>query len=421
MFPLMPFVGLHPKLHYLKGFLQDSRVRHAEKVWHGHFGSDKIYNREGWAEIFKLGYLPLSIKAVPEGTVVPTRNVLMTIENTDPRFPWLTNWVETLLMQVWYPITVAAQSRDCKILIRKYLELTGCSLDGLDYKLHDFGFRGVTCIEQAMIGGAAHLGNFRGTDTGVALDYLEYYYAGVNSETECVGNSIPASEHSIHTSWGRQRESESYQHMLDQFPDGLFAAVSDSYNIYDACRDHWGTALKPRVLSRDGCVVIRPDSGHPPLVVVGCLNILGDRFGFTKNAKGYKVLDPHVRLIQGDGVNYEMIRVVLHAMYEAGWAADNVAFGMGGALLQQLNRDTQRMAIKCSSTICDGVETDVSKDPFTDINKKSLAGRLALIKQDGELVTAKGPHKDDILIEVFRDGQILDYPTLAQIRERSAI
>jgi nicotinamide phosphoribosyltransferase len=172
MFPLMPFVGLHPKLHYLKDFLQDSRVTHAQKVWHGHFGNDKIYNLQGWLDIFKLGYLPLSIKAVPEGTVVPTRNVLMTIENTDPRFPWLTNWVETLLMQVWYPITVAAQSRDCKILIRKYLELTGCDLAGLDYKLHDFGFRGVTCIEQAMIGGGAHLGNFRGTDTGVALDYL---------------------------------------------------------------------------------------------------------------------------------------------------------------------------------------------------------------------------------------------------------
>lgn len=420
MFPQMPFVGLHPKLHFLRDFLTESSVTHAAKTWHGHFGSPSVYNKQGWEDLHKLGYLPLSIRAVPEGTVVNTRNVLMTVENTDPRFAWLTNWVETVLMHVWYPITVAAQSRECKILVKKYLDLTGDSA-GIDYKLHDFGFRGSTCIEQAAIGGAAHLTNFRGTDTGVALEFLEYYYRAKNDETECVGNSIPASEHSIHSSWGREREAESYDWAMQQFPDALLTCVSDTWNIYTACKEHWGTTLKPKVLERNGTVVIRPDSGHPPLVVVNCLNILGERFGWTKNAKGYKLLHPSVRLIQGDGVDFEMIRIVLHAMYESGWAADNVAFGMGGGLLQKLNRDTQRMAIKCSETTCDGVTTDVYKDPITDVNKKSFSGRLALVKKDGELVTVKGPHDDDVMIEVFRNGNILDFPTIGQIRQRAAV
>lgn len=419
----MPIVGLLPKLHTLRDAPFTSYLHHANKTWAGHFRNPNIYNKDGWAKLMQLGYLPLSIKSVPEGTIVPTPNVLLTIENTQPDFAWLTNWVESQLLHVWYPITVAAQSREIKRLLKKYVELTGDSLDGLDYMLHDFGFRGCTCPEQAAIGGAAHLGNFLGTDTGPALDYLEYYYGARNTPTECAGYSVPAAEHSTITSWGRAYEEEAYLNMLEQFPDSIIAVVSDSYNIYEACANIWGgTRLQPKVMDRKGTVVIRPDSGYPPHVVVRCLDILGKKFGFKKNSKGYKVLDPHVRIIQGDGVDYDMIRNVIHAMYEAGWATENVAFGMGGALLQKLNRDTQGMALKCAETTCDGVVTDVYKDPITDRGKTSIPGRVALIRgEDGKLITVRGPHKDDLLVEVFRNGTILQSPTLYDIRERSKI
>lgn len=430
----MPFVGLIPKLHILRDALRSSNTLHAKRVWSAHFRNANIYNEDGWKQLHALGYLPLSIRAVPEGTIVPTKNVLLTVENTHPDFAWLTNWVETLLMQVWYPITVAAQSREIKLLLKKYLDLTG-NAAGIDYMLHDFGFRGCTCPEQAAIGGAAHLTNFLGTDTAVALDYLEYYYkAEIGSDRSPAGEgvwsydhispgySVPAAEHSTITSWGRNREPEAYENMLKQFPDGIIAIVGDSYNIYEACANIFGgSRLKPMILDRNGTVVIRPDSGYPPHVVVRCLDILGKKFGFEKNDKGFKVLNPKVRIIQGDGVDYDMIRNVIHAMYEAGWATENVAFGMGGALLQKLDRDTQRMALKCAETTCDGEVIEVYKDPITDQTKTSVPGRVALIKQDGVLTTVKGPHKDDVMGEVFRNGTILQYPSLSEIRERAKI
>lgn len=424
VFPVMPFVGLMPKLERLVEALYyiNLEIGLARKMWTGHFRNPDIYNVAGWEEICKLRYLPLVIKAPPEGTVVPTKNVLLTVENTDPRFPWLTNWVETQLMHMWYPITVAAQSREIRVLLAKYLELTVGSTDGLDFMLHDFGFRGCTCVEQAAIGGAAHLATgFQGTDTAVALEYLEYYYGAKNTEEMCIGSSVPAAEHSTITSWGREREKDAYENMLQQFPDGIIAVVSDSYDIFNACKNIWGKELKAHVLDRNGTVVIRPDSGYPPNVVTKCLDLLGEAFGFEFNSKGFKVLNPKVRLIQGDGVDYDMIRNVLHQMYNYKWAANNVAFGMGGALLQKLNRDTQRMALKCSGTIADGVWYDVSKDPITDPGKKSMAGRVALIKRDGELVTVPGPHEDDLLVEYFRDGQILQHPTIYEIRERTRL
>ncbi len=416
------FFGLQ---YFLKKYLEGPVLRFedvfdAERFWHDHFGQLGLYNRAGWSRMLDKhqGILPISIKAVPEGTVVPTRNVLMTVENTDYEFPWLTNILETLLVQVWYPMTVATVSREMKKLILQYLHKTG-DPEGVDFKLHDFGFRGVSSVDSAGIGGASHLVNFQGTDTPRGIRFAMKYYGA-----DMCGFSIPASEHSTITSWGQEREVDAFANMLEQYPTGAVACVSDSYNIYDACANLWGGKLKEKVLARDGTLIIRPDSGDPPAVVTDVLKILGSAFGFTVNEKGYKVLPPQVRVIQGDGVDHAMIQTILSRMWALGWSADNIAFGMGGALLQKMNRDTQQCAFKCSDIVINGERHPVFKDPVDDPGKRSKAGRLKLIKTDTGFRTAtngEGDESEDQLVEVFRDGKILREYSFNEVRARAAV
>jgi nicotinamide phosphoribosyltransferase len=398
-----------------------AKINEAEKIINSHLGVG-TFNREGWEYILKEhnGYLPVKIKAVPEGMLVPFSNVLVTIENTDPKCFWLTNFLETLLVQVWYPITVATQSYYIKQNILRFLEETGTpSL--IDFKLHDFGFRGVSSVESAGIGGIAHLVNFKGTDTVEALVVGSQYYS-----EDCAGYSIPASEHSTITSWGKDNEVEAYKNMLekyDKYP--LIACVSDSYNIYNACEELWGTQLKEQVMNHNGTLVIRPDSGNPVEVIIKVLNILWEKFGGEVNTKGYKVLDSHVRIIQGDGVNPDSIYEILFAMKEAGFSADNIAFGMGGALLQKLDRDTQKFAFKCSAIKRGGEWNDVFKSPITDIAKESKKGRLKLIKLDSDKGEAMHTMQQnlsdekDLLVEVFNNGNLLVDCNLEEIRSRA--
>jgi nicotinamide phosphoribosyltransferase len=347
------------------------------------------FNRAGWQYILDkhMGYLPVVIRAVPEGTVVPVKQVLATIENTDPECFWLTTWLETALLRaIWYGTTVASQSHTIKQVILHYLELTG-DPSTIDFKLHDFGARGVSSMESAGIGGAAHLVNFMGTDTITGVLYArEYYNGGI------AGFSIPAMEHSTVTSWGREGEVEAYRNMLKQYgkPGQPVAFVSDSYDVFNAAGNLWGGELKQEVIDSGAVVVIRPDSGDPDVVCRKLVEILGEKFGYTKNTKGYKVLN-NVRLIQGDGVNEHTIRTILGGFQAYGWSADNIAFGMGGALLQQLDRDTQKFAMKCSSITVNGEERDVVKDPITDPGKKSKAGRVMLwTNSGGEFASSVG-------------------------------
>ena len=379
-FPNVTFFGLQ---YIIKNYLTDivvcnQDIEEAKEFFKAHFGRDDLFNEAGWRIIVDEygGKLPITIRAVPEGTTVPTGNVLMTVENDDERLPWLTNYVETLLSQVWYPCTVATQSREMRRVVEYYLEKTGTP--GLiDFKVHDFGYRGSTSEESSAIGGAAHLTSFMGTDTMSALRLARKFYGG-----SMAGFSIPAMEHSTVTSWGRENEAAAYDNMLFQFPTGIIAAVSDSYNIYDACSEIWGDKLKDKVLARDGVLVIRPDSGEPVSTVITVLNILAGKFGSTKNEKGYWVLNPKVRVIQGDGIDYRMIESILSEMAQVGLSADNIAFGSGGGLLQKMDRDTQRFAFKCSAIKINGVWQDVMKDPVGDASKRSKAGRFSLIKDE---------------------------------------
>lgn len=379
------------------------------------------FNKVGWQELlYKYGgKLPLRIKAVKEGTVLPTGNILVSVENTDPEFYWLTSYVETALLRaVWYGTTVATQSWYIKQLIKEYLNETG-DVNGLAFKLHDFGARGVSSFESAAIGGAAHLVNFMGSDTiSGALALMEYYNA-----KEMPAFSIPAAEHSSITSWGREGEVDAYRNMLKQFAkkDSLVAVVSDSYDIYKAC-EIWGTTLKDEVIKSEATIVIRPDSGTPEMVVLEVARILERYFGSKVNDKGYRVLN-NVRIIQGDGINETTIKHILENLKTAGYSADNVAFGMGGALLQQLNRDTQKFAMKASAAKINGEWVDVFKDPVTDSGKRSKKGKLALINVAGEFRTVRQdemPHgAEDLLEVVWENGELKRDQTLAEIRELS--
>lgn len=419
------FFGLQAFIkEYMLTPITQADIDEAEEIILAH---GEPFYREGWEYILKEhgGKLPVIIKAVPEGTVVPVKNVLATIINTDPKCWWLTSFLETALLRaIWYPTTVATNSYESKKIILDALEKTG-NPDLIDFKLHDFGARGVSSFESAGLGGAAHLINFMGTDTISGLLYAkEYYNAGI------AGFSIPAMEHSTVTSWGREHEVDSYRNMLRHHakPGGLVACVSDSYDIYEMC-EKWGTELKEQVIESGATVVVRPDSGNPSEVVVKCLEILEKHFGSVKNDKGYKVLNT-VRLIQGDGIDDVSLRSILYCMSLAGYSADNVAFGQGGKLLGAPQRDDQKFAMKCSAAYVNGEWRNVSKDPITDPGKKSKEGRVTLYESDGQFIsglegvtptnwTDRSTPWSEALKVVFENGEMKNEISFAEVRANS--
>lgn len=420
--PETVFFGLQ---YFLKSFLSQTvtvaDVEEAREVLTAH---GEPFPYEGWMYIAtKLrGKLPVRIRAVPEGTVVPTGNVLVSIESTDPKVFWVASWLETALLRaVWYPTTVCTQSYNIKKTIMGFLEKTSSApAEEISFKLHDFGARGVSSSESSGIGGLAHLVNFQGTDTVQALLYGRKYYG-----IDMAGFSIPASEHSSITSWGRENEVEAYRNLLQQFGQQgkIFACVSDSYDLLSACEHLWGGELKDEVIDSGATVVIRPDSGDPATMVLKTLQVLESKFGSTTNDKGYRVLN-HVRVIQGDGINQDSITEILNLATEHGFSATNIAFGMGGALLQGINRDTQRFAMKCSSITVDGKHVDVVKDPITDPGKRSKAGRIDLILTEEGLKTVRiggqeVSHPESVMRTVYRNGEILLTEGFATIRARA--
>lgn len=419
-FSTTTYFGLN---YYLKRYLSGPIVT-AENILEAkensalHFGDPTIFNEAGWYRILDVhkGHLPVRIRAVPEGTTVPIGNALMVMESTDSEANFVPGHLETITSMPWYPSTVCTQSREMRKVILRYLEETG-DPSLIDFKLHDFGFRGSTSPESAGIGGMAHLVSFNGTDNKQALRFARKYY-----NERMAGFSIPAAEHSTITPWLKEHEVNAYANMLDQFPSGLVAVVSDSWDVFHACRELWGNQLRTKVLSRDGTLVVRPDSGPPPETVLRVLNILGEAFGYEVNAKGYKVLDPHVRIIQGDGIDYEMLSEILEVVKQAKWSADNIAFGSGGGLLQKMDRDTQKFAIKCSAAQVNGIWRDVRKEPITDPKKWSKAGRLALVKDaSGNLKTVREEEAKgvNLLVPIFENGRLLADQTFAEIRRRA--
>lgn len=420
LFPETVFFGLQyiVKKYFTGVVITKEVVDEIEILLNGTFGRNDVFDRSKFDYIIEKhgGRLPVRIKAVKEGSVVPVSNVLLTIENTDPECYWLTNFLETVLMQVWYPATVATLSYQIRKIVSLYFEETASAgaAQGIDYVLNDFGFRGASSCESAGIGGMSHLLSFKGSDTVLASAFAkEFYQAAV-----VPGASVPATEHSIMTLLGEQGEVDVFRHILEAYPTGVISVVSDSYDIFRACSEYWGTELKQLILNRKGTLVIRPDSGDPVYTVLRVLDILFTHFGYTINEKGYRVLPPQVRVIQGDGINIDTIRSLYSALKLNGISAENLVLGMGGALLQKVDRDTQRYAIKCAYAEVDGKKINVQKHPLEIDShgqlvtsfKTSKAGRLKLVKTPDGYKTI--PEQEDSVYEdeletVFENGSLV--------------
>ena len=422
-YPKIVFFGLQMFIKsYLLQPITAAMITEAEQILLAH---GVPFNRVGWEHILTAhaGFLPIQIDAIPEGMLTESSQIMAQVVNTDPRCFWLTSYLETMLLRAcWYGTTVASRSYRCKEVIAHYLSETADNLNGLAFKLHDFGARGVSSYESAAISGLAHLVNFKSTDTLAAILAAKRYY----HESAMPAFSIPAAEHSTITAWGRDLEKEAYRNMLTQFlgKDKLVAVVSDSYNLWQAL-EMWGTEFKSTIENSQGTLVIRPDSGDPVEIVLKTMQKLESLFGCSRNSKGYKMLPPCVRVIQGDGVTIDSIGEILHTLKDAGFSADNLAFGMGAGLLQKLDRDTLKFAMKASAVQINGQWQDVYKDPITDHGKQSKRGRLALIRNGaGRLetigVSDLGMHTN-LLRPVYRNGKLLVDDTLSDIRERAAI
>ncbi|RIY33794.1 nicotinate phosphoribosyltransferase [Psittacicella hinzii] len=422
------FFGLQ---RYLKKYLSKpitlEQINEAENFLTSH---GLPFNREGWVYILENydGYLPIQIEAVPEGTLVPASNPLVQVTNTDPNCYWLTSYIETsLLRAVWYPTTVATLSFKNKQNLYHYLRKTSDLpeeelLAQLEFKLHDFGARGASSTETCEIGGLAHLVNFKGTDSILSiLEGQKYYDAGM------IGFSIPAAEHSTITSWGREREFEAYESIIDRnlLNGGIVSMVLDSYDLDHAITQFIARPdIVEKIKNSNGTLVVRPDSGDPATIVLKTIDQLTQIFGCTVNSKGYKVLPPYIRLIQGDGVNTDSILKICKVLEENKFSIENLAFGMGAELQQKVNRDTCRFAMKASAVKIDGTWFDAFKQPVTDITKTSKKGRLKLVEVDGEIKTVRKDdpaYQDnkDMLEVIFYNGKLVKEVSFDTVREKA--
>jgi len=375
-------------------------VDEAEVFYKRHFLGD-VFVKEQFQYILDEynGYFPVKIRSVKEGTKVPEGNVLSTFECSDPKCASIVTFLETMAISyLWYGTTVCTNSYAMKQIIKKYYERTS-DIEDTSFALHDFGARGVIPGGQK-IGGAAHLMNSLGSDNLEAVYAIDKYF-GWNSDDSIGGYSIPATEHSVMSSEGRYGEMIVAQRVFDRYAkDGsIIAMVNDTYDMEQHIKD-FSKIFKEKYKDIGVRWVTRPDSGYPPSVVVNCLEILFEEFGGTFNSKNMIVLDPCVRLIQGDGIDEVMIKKVLKAVQEAGFSAENVAFGSGGGLLQKVNRDDLRFAMKASYIEVQGEGRDIYKDPKTqdgDYSKKSKGGILGLYKLgNGQYVSLTTEQYDDL-------------------------
>jgi nicotinamide phosphoribosyltransferase len=341
------------------------------------------FNYEGWKRIVTEfnGYLPITITGAKEGSVIPLKNSLIGVSNTHPDFAWVVSYVEPLLLNIWYPITVASLSYQCRQNIGQFWQETvdDDRMGGLDFALHDFGFRGASSVETAGRGGSGHLLSFNGTDTMQAITHLYDYY-GLDEEDDASmpAFSVLASEHSVtcaNSDCENKEDIDALEMMVSllEREGGIVSAVADTFNVY-RFTERVATVFKDRIIKSGGRFVVRPDSGDARVILPKILEILGEGFGYTINSKGYKVLPDCIRVLQGDGVNMQSINKILQILKDANWSSENIVFGMGGALLQACDRDWLKVAMKQSFVVVDRVEKNIYKSPITDPGKESKRG-----------------------------------------------
>lgn len=388
-------------------------------------GSDHI------RALHRKGFLPLRFSAVQEGTLVPIRVPSFTVENTDPEFGWLTNYVETgISAGYWQASTSATIAHEYRKVMEAAADRTGVDRAAVDWQIHDFSMRGMSSIETAKVSGAAHLLSFNGTDSLPALDWIDRYYGG-----PYIAGSVAATEHSVMcTGIATRGELETFEALLDLYPTGIVSIVSDTFDLWKVLTEYL-PALKDKILARDGKLVIRPDSGDPEKIICGdpdaehgspqywgVVNLLDQTFGSTVNSEGYDELDPHVGVIYGDSITVERAKSITDNLALQDWASSNVVFGVGSFTYQYNTRDTFGSAMKATWAEVDGAGVNLLKDPITDDGtKKSATGRLAVLRgPDGELQLHEQAggyqEKHSLLQPIWEDGKFLQFQDFANVR-----
>lgn len=383
-----------------------------------------------------LGYLPICVKALPEGSAVPVKVPALVIYNTHPDFFWLTNYLETILScYLWKPMTSATVARHYRKLLDQYAAETGTDANFVQFQSHDFSFRGLSGPEDAALSGAAHLTSFVGTDTVPAIDLIEDYYGG-DAESELIGCSVPATEHSVMCMGTLDGEIETFRRLITElYPAGIVSVVSDTWDFWKVVTEY-AAELKDVILAREGKLVFRPDSGDPVKILVGdpvaptgspafkgAVECLWEVFGGTETDKGFRLLDSHVGLIYGDSITISRAEAILEGLKAKGLASGNVVFGVGSYTYQYVTRDTFGFAVKSTYGEVNGEGRDIFKDPVTDTGvKKSARGRVGVILVDGVYCLEDRQDSfspvDCCLREVFRDGKLLIDDSISTIRKR---
>ncbi|MGD1957592.1 MAG: nicotinate phosphoribosyltransferase [Fulvivirga sp.] len=386
-----------------------------------------------------LGYLPVEIKALPEGTRVPLRTAMFTIKNTLPQFFWVTNFLETILSCViWMPCTSATISLEYRKILNQYAIESGGDMEFVPFQGHDFSFRGMAGLEAAMMSGAGHLLNFTGTDTIPAIDFLEQYY-NADATKEMIGASVPATEHSVMCMGTELDEIETFKRLINEtYPTGIVSIVSDTWDFWKVITEYV-PQLKEQILAREGKVVIRPDSGDPVKIICGdpeadvgtpeykgAVECLYETFGGTISKTGYKLLDQHIGLIYGDSITLERCKQICENLKQKGFASTNVVFGIGSFTYQYVTRDTFGFAMKATYGEVNGQGREIFKDPKTDDGtKRSARGLLGIYKDaNGNLeMKDRADYETEAggeLKTVYKDGQLLVEMNLAEIRDLQA-
>jgi nicotinamide phosphoribosyltransferase len=403
-----------------------------------YLGKDSIpYDHIG--ALHDLGYLPLEIKALPEGTLVPMRVPVLTIRNTRPEFFWLTNMLETLMSAIlWKPCTSATTAYSYLQTFTRYaLDTVGDDLSFVPWQGHDFSFRGMSGIEDALMSGAGHLLCFAGTDTIPAIDFLETYY-GADCEQELVGGSVPATEHSVMCMGTAMAEIDTFERLITQtYPAGVVSIVSDTWDFWQVIT-FFLPKLRDKIVARDGKVVIRPDSGDPVKIIIGddaaapgspehkgVIACMWETFGGTITPQGYKLLDSHIGLIYGDGITIERQHAILEGLKQKGFASYNVVLGLGSFTYEYVTRDNFGFAMKATYGEVAGEGREIFKSPKTDDGTKLSAKGLLQVYRDkdtGKLALNDGctwgEEAQGELKTVFKDGKLVVDDTLATIRGR---
>ncbi len=414
-------------------------IKEIEDTYSAYLGAP--YNADHMRALYKLGYLPIHVKALPEGVLVPPGIPVLTIYNTKPEFFWLTNFLETLISTLlWKPMTSASIAYEYKKLLKGFILKTDQeSAEFVEFQAHDFSMRGMSGVESTISSGLGHATCFMGSDSLPVISGAQRYYPGNHGDPLVPVHSVNATEHSVMCAGGDEDELATFRYLMTQFPSGILSIVSDTWNLWDVCTKYL-PELKDEILARDGKIVIRPDSGDPADIICGnphasgpankgVIELLWETFGGTINEQGYKVLDSHIGCIYGDSITLDRAKDILERLEAKGFASTNIVLGIGSYTYQYNTRDTFGFAMKATYVEIDGKGREIFKDPITDDGtKKSAKGLLKVSTNplEGErwvLEDQVSWEQEDLgmLTTIFKDGAFEEIWSLEEIRENIQI